>query len=309
MTRPTLQQLNYLVALADEGHFGRAADACHVSQPALSIQIRELEQRLGTTLVERLAKGARLTSDGEEIVARARRVLADVDELVDVATRGADALVGVLSVGAIPTLAPYVLGDFVPEVVQRHPDATLRLEELQTSDLLSALRHGQIDLGLCALPVEGADLVTRTLVDDEFLLAVAANHPLAHGDQPLATSVLAHESVLLLSEGHCLRDQALAICSNVRAQPTDLRATSLHTLVQMVAANVGVTLLPATSIGVEARPGNGIVVRAFDDPPTRTLAMVWRSSSPRAGFFDELAERVSARLRAREARRHHDRTQ
>jgi LysR family hydrogen peroxide-inducible transcriptional activator len=299
MSKPTFQQLAYLVALADEGHFGRAADACNVSQPALSNQIQELERRLGATLVERLAKGARLTTEGEQIVGRARRVLADLDELVDSAQHARDSLFGVLAVGAIPTVAPYVLGDFVPEVVGRHPSATLRFEELQTHDLLAALRNGQIDLGLCALPVDGNDLVAQPLLDDRFVLALATTHPLASCDTTLDTSVLASENVLLLAEGHCLRDQALAICSNVQAQPTDLRATSLHTLVQMVAANVGVTLLPATATGVEARPGNGVVVREFIDPPSRTLALVWRASSPHAPHYQELATQFSLRLRAK----------
>jgi LysR family hydrogen peroxide-inducible transcriptional activator len=299
MPKPTLQQLAYLVALADEGHFGRAAGLCNISQPALSSQIRELEQRLDTTLVERLAKGARLTTVGEEIVGRARRVLADVDELVDSALLTRDSLSGVLAVGAIPTVAPYVLSDFVPEVVARHPSATLRFEELQTYDLLAALRHGQIDLGLCALPVEGHDLIAEALIDDPFLLAVSAQHPLAASSDPISTRVLASENVLLLTEGHCLRDQALAVCSGVKAQPTDLRATSLHTLVQMVAANVGVTLLPATAIDVEARPGNGIVVREFIEPPSRTLALVWRASSPRSTHFKDLATQFSLRLRAK----------
>jgi LysR family hydrogen peroxide-inducible transcriptional activator len=299
MSKPTFQQLTYLVALADEGHFGRAADACNVSQPALSSQIQELERRLGATLVERLAKGARLTTEGEQIVGRARRVLADLEELIDSAQHARESLFGVLAVGAIPTVAPYVLGDFVPEVVTRHPSATLRFEELQTHDLLAALRNGQIDLGLCALPVEGNDLIAQPLLDDRFVLAVATTHPLARSNDALDTSVLASENVLLLAEGHCLRDQALAICSNVRAQPTDLRATSLHTLVQMVAANVGVTLLPATATGVEARPGNGVVVREFTKAPSRTLALVWRASSPHASHYQELATQFSLRLRAK----------
>ena len=219
---------------------------------------------------------------------------------MDAAQLASGELAGTLNVGAIPTVAPYILGDFVPEAVELHPHATLRFEELQTRDLLAALREGQIDLGLCALPVDGKDLTAFPLIDDDFVLALSSHHPLADSTDDVTTGVLARENVLLLAEGHCLRDQALAICSLVHADPTDLHATSLHTLVQMVAAGVGVTLLPETAISVEARAGNGIVVREFLDAPSRTLALVWRSSSPRSVHYQQLAEHFAGRLREKQ---------
>ena len=296
MSRPTFQQLFYLVTLADEGHFGRAAERCHVSQPALSSQIRELERRLGSTLVERLPKGMHLTSTGIDVVARARLILSGLDELVDAAESGGSAITGSLVVGAIPTVAPYILSDFVTAVRNLHPGASLRFVELRTDELLVALRSGQIDLGICALPVVGRDLIAAHVLDDEFLLAVSTTSSLAEGSDPLPISILGKLNVLLLTEGHCLRDQALAVCSNVRSQTTDLRATSLHTLVQMVAADVGVTLLPVTAGAVEARIGNGIVLRRFAKPPKRELALVWRASSPRGARYQTLADSFAKAL-------------
>lgn len=296
MTKPTLQQFSYLVAVADEGHFGRAAALCSVSQPGLSSQIQELESRLGITLLERLTKGVRLTPEGVEIVSRARRILNEVDELINASQLDTKALVGPFTVGAIPTVAPYLLGDFVPTVLSANPDVSLRFEELTTDNLLASLRSGQIDLGICALPVEGRDLVGVPILDDHFLLAVSTRNDLARTDGPVSQTVLTKLSILLLDEGHCLRDQALALCSSVRAHPTDLRATSLPTLVQMVAADVGVTLLPVTAAAVEARSGNGIKVRRIKEAPLRTLALVWRASSPRDELYRSLAHDFSEAL-------------
>jgi LysR family hydrogen peroxide-inducible transcriptional activator len=296
MRKPTLLQLTYLVALADNGHFGRAADACNISQPGLSSQIMELESRLGSTLVERLPRGIRLTPEGVEVVARARRVLTDVDELTEAAQVMANAINGPLVVGAIPTVAPYLLGDFVSAIVGVHDRAMLRFEELPTRELLSALRSGSVDVAICALPVEGSELVSHPILCDEFLLAVSSASTLAEGSTPLPLSVLSQLNVLLLDEGHCLRDQALDVCANARVQATDLRATSLPTLVQMVAAGVGVTLLPATAASVEARAGNGIVVRQFVKPPFRTLSMVWRASSPRDRIYRSISIDFTNRL-------------
>lgn len=297
MNKPTLQQLSYLVALADEGHFGRAADACGISQPGLSSQIKELEDRMGAALVERLPKGILLTPEGVDVVTRARRVLRDVDEMTQAAHVTSNELHDPLVVGAIPTVAPYVLGDFVPAVLGAHGEATLRFEELPTRELLTALRAGSIDVALCALPVNQTDLVSYPLLHDPFLLAVSSTSELARGAGPLPLSVLARLNVLLLDEGHCLRDQALDICGTTHAKVTDLRATSLSTLVQMVAAGVGATLLPVTAASVEARAGNGIVVRQFTKPPFRTLAMAWRASSPRDQIYRSISLDFANRLR------------
>jgi LysR family hydrogen peroxide-inducible transcriptional activator len=296
MKKPTLLQLTYLVALADNGHFGCAADACNISQPGLSSQIMELESRLASALVERLPRGIRLTPEGVDVVARARRVLTDVDELTEAAHVMANAINGPLVVGAIPTVAPYLLGDFVSAIDGVHDRAMLRFEELPTRELLSALRSGSVDVAICALPVEGSELVSYPLLCDQFLLAMSSTSPLAESADPLPLAILSQLNVLLLDEGHCLRDQALDVCANARAQATDLRATSLPTLVQMVAAGVGVTLLPVTAASVEARAGNGIVVRPFIDPPFRTLSMVWRASSPRDRIYRSISLDFARRL-------------
>lgn len=297
MDRPTLQQLAYLVALADHGHFGRAAAACYVSQPALSMQVRELERRLGAPLVERLPRGLRFTPAGDAVVARARKVLRDVEELMEEVGAAEGELAGPVVLGVIPTVAPYVLGGLVPTLVSRFPTADLRLEELRTEPLLVHLRDGRVDLALCALPVEGDDLRSAVLGDDPFLLAVPDTHHLAHGRGPVSIDALADLPVLLLEDGHCLRDQALSVCERVGTRPADTRATSLPTLVQMVAAGGGVTLLPASAAAVEARPGNGIAVRRFREPVHRTLGFAWRATSPRGPAYEELARLARPRLR------------
>lgn len=294
--RPTVQQLAYLVALDDVGHFGRAAAACFVSQPALSSQIKELERRLGTTLVERGARHVRLTEAGHRAAARARVLLAELDELVEEAALSGDEVVGTVVLGAIPTVAPYLLGSLVRVVTGRFPHVELRVEERTTAELLARLRERAIDLGLCALPVEGTDLHVEPLVDDPFLLAVPTGHPLADGPGPLPVDCLTGLRVLLLEDGHCLREQAMAVCDAAglpRGSVADVGAASLATLVQLVAAGLGVTLLPATAAAVEARPGNGITARPFDAPaPSRTVVFVWRERSPRADAYLELARLV-----------------
>lgn len=247
-------------------------------------------------MIERLNKGVQLTPEGTEVVKRARRILNEINELINACQHGSNSISGALVVGAIPTVAPYVLGDFVPTVLYTHPNAALRFEELRTRELLAALRSGHVDLGICALPIIGHDLVSVPVLRDNFLLAVSASNELAKSNEPVAQSKLASMNVLLLDEGHCLRDQALAVCSAVRAQATDLRATSLTTLIQMVAANAGVTLLPTTAVAVEARRGNGIVVRRIEPAPRRTLALVWRASSPRDDLYRALAHDFSLAL-------------
>jgi len=298
MERPTLQQLAYLVALADAGHFGRAAEACHVTQPALSTQIRELERRLDSTLVERLPRGIRFTPAGETVVERAARMLRDVDELMEEVGAAEGELAGPVVLGEIPTVAPYVLGALVPTLVNRFPAVEVRIEELRTDALLTCLRDGRVDLALCALPVDGDHFQCAVLADDPFLLAMPEGHALAGSRRPVSVDVLAAQRVLLLEDGHCLRDQALSVCELAGTQPTDARATSLPTLVQMVAAGNGVTLLPASAAAVEARPGNGIAVRRFREPVHRTLGFVWRATSPRGAAYEELARLAKPRLRS-----------
>lgn len=299
MDRPTLRQLEYVVAVADHGHFGRAAEACHVSQPALSAQIQELERRLGLVLFERGRHGALVTEEAAPVVERARRILVEVDDLTLEAADRSGEVVGTLRLGAIPTMAPYLLPVIVPELRRRQPRSEIVLRELRTVDLLVALRSGGIDLGLLAAPVDLPDLETAVLATDPFLLAVPPDHAFA-GRQPVPLSGLAGLPILVLEEGHCLRSQAIDICRLAGASPAgDVQATSLPTLCQMVAAGHGVTLLPASAAGVEARPGAGLVVRPLRAPaPDRTIVLAWRRSSPRAPHHRALAEALRRPVQA-----------
>lgn len=294
MAQPTLQQLRYLVAIADHGSFGAAADAEFVSQPALSAQIKELEKRLGSVLLERSNKGTMLTASGEEVVRRARDIVRHVDELVEAASSDGRSLRGTVRLGAIPTVAAYLLPATVRTVMELHPEIRLLLHEAKTPDLLQQLRDGEIDLALMARPVEGGDLVVHDLGDDEFLLALPESHRLARKRGRIPLSSLDSERVLLLDEGHCLRDQTLDVCRMVRNEPDDVQATSLASLVQMVAAGLGVTLLPRCAEAVEAREGSGVVARGFSDgSPHRTLVLVWRRSSPNGAIYARLAEALA----------------
>lgn len=286
--RPTFQQLAYLVALADHGHFGRAAAACFVSQPGLSSQVRELERRLGATLVERAPRAIRLTPVGREVAERARRVLRDLDDLAEAARADAEGLAGPLHLGVIPTVAPYALPGFVAVMVGAHPAVELHLVEARTEVLLRRLRAGELDVAVLALPLEGDDLDHAELGVDPFLLAVPSAHALA-GRVGADLEALDDLPVLLLEEGHCLRDQALAVCSRAGREPSSMAATSLPTLVQMVAAGRGVTLLPETAVALEARAGSGITTVPLRDAPSRTLALAWRASSPRSLRYRDLA--------------------
>lgn len=295
--RPSLRQLEYLVAVADEGHIGRAAAACHVAQPSLSAQIKELERTLGTAVIERIGRGIRLTAAGQELADRARSILRDTDDLVDAAQRSATDLRGRLRIAAIPTVAPYLLPRFVPLLRDRHPAVETHLREMQTPLLVPALAGGEIDLGLMALPVEDDTLDHEVILDDPFELALDPGHQFA-GVDDVPVDELVGEAVLLLEDGHCLRDQALEICSRVGAEEAgEIQATSLSTLCQMVAAGMGVTLLPRSARSVEAREGTGIVVRPFrGDAPTRKLVLTWRRRSPAAPLYRELGRLLAARL-------------
>lgn len=291
MFRPSLRQLEYLVAVADEGHVGRAAARCHVAQPSLSAQLKELERGLGTAVIERVGRGIRLTSAGDELAAQAREILQATDDLVGTAQRSATSLRGRLRIAAIPTVAPYLLPRFVPLLREHHPDVETHLRELQTPQLVPALARGEIDLGLMALPVEDASLDHVVILDDPFLVALDPDHSFASADE-VAVDRLVGEAVLLLEDGHCLRDQALEICSRVGAEEAgEIQATSLATLCQMVAAGMGVTLLPRSARAVEARDGNGILVRPFQGvAPARQLALTWRRRSPAAPLYRALAD-------------------
>src|SRR5580704_11636152 len=289
MERPTLQQLTYLVAVDEHRHFGKAAEACFVSQPALSAQIRELERRLGVSLFERGNRRVLPTAVGVTVIERARGVLRDADELVAAARLDPDGLRGPLALGVIPTMAPYLLPGLLPVVTAAHRGVELHLHELKTSEILRMLREGGLDLGLLALPVTGEDLVQVPLAEDPFVLALPDNHPLA-GTDPVALSVVGELPVILLEEGHCLRDQALSVCRLVGREAAEMQATGMSTLCQMVATGLGVTLLPTSAVALEARPGTGLVTRPFADPaPSRTIGLVWRRTSPNGRLYQILA--------------------
>lgn len=291
MDMPTLRQLEYALAVAEHGQFGRAAAALHISQPGLSAQVRELERRLGVVLFDRSRPATRPTPAGVEVLDRARRLLADAADLVRVAQAHEGAVRGPVRLAAIPTLAPYLLPAVVVELRRRWPEAELELAELRTSELVAAVSSAEVDLGLLATPVDTAGLEVRDLGFEPFLLAVAATHALA-GDGPVPAAVLSEVDLLLLEDGHCLRDHALAACrlAGAAGSHRDVRNASLAVLGQMVAGSDAATLLPASAAAVEARPGSGVATRAFAEREVgRMVSMVWRPSDPRAALFAEAA--------------------
>jgi LysR family transcriptional regulator, hydrogen peroxide-inducible genes activator len=308
--QPTLQQLTYLVAVDEHRHFGRAAEACLVSQPALSAQIRELERRLGVTLFERGNRTVLPTTVGVAVIERARGVLRDTEELVEAARLDPTELRGPLALGVIPTMAPYLLPGLLPVVTGTHPGVELHLHELKTSEIVRMVRHGGLDLGLLALPVAGDDLVSVALAEDPFVLALPENHALGRSRadtggrasdapalDPLPLSVVGDLPVILLEEGHCLREQALSVCRLVGSQAAEMQATGMPTLCQMVATGLGVTLLPESAVALEARPGTGLTTRAFAAPaPSRTIGLVWRRTSPNDGLYRRLGALMTAAL-------------
>jgi LysR family hydrogen peroxide-inducible transcriptional activator len=285
-----LRDLRYLVALAELRHFGRAAEACHVSQPTLSTQIRKLEDELGVALVERAPRHVMLTRAGEDIVMRARRVLAEVEQMRETARRAADPEAGSMRLGIFPTLGPYLLPHIVPRIRARFPRLELLLVEEKTETILHMLREGRLDAGILALPLHEDWLETEFLFEEPFLLAVPDGHPLA-SHRSLRMDELGQQHLLLLEEGHCLRDQALEVCSLAGAgEKEGFRATSLETLRQMVAAGVGVTLLPMLAVKPPVPASENIRLLPFRNPaPSRKLALVWRKSSAMTEFLHSLA--------------------
>ncbi|KGM53916.1 transcriptional regulator [Lysobacter daejeonensis GH1-9] len=284
-----LRDLTYLVALADHKHFGRAAEACFVSQPTLSTQIKKLEDELGVALVERAPRKVMLTPAGREIASRARQIVAEVEQMKEVARRSRDPEAGTVRLGLFPTLGPYLLPHVVPRIRARFPRLELLLVEEKSSEILADLRNGKLDVGLLALPVHDDQLHTEFLFDEPFLLAVPESHPLARREN-LSLDDLARERLLLLEDGHCLRDQALDVCQLAGAsEMSGFQATSLETLRQMVAANVGVTLLPALAVKPPVARSSDIHLIGFRDPqPSRQIAMVWRRSSAMQDFLLQL---------------------
>jgi LysR family transcriptional regulator, hydrogen peroxide-inducible genes activator len=286
-----LRDLRYLAALAEHRHFGRAAAACFVSQPTLSMQIRKLEEELGITLVERAPRRVMLTAAGEDIATRARRIVDDVEQLKESARRSHDPEAGSVRLGMFPTLGPYLLPHVVPLLRERFPRLELLLVEEKSDELLARLRDGRLDAGLLAMPVHDEQLHVEFLFEEPFVLAVSAGHPLA-ARASLSLAELGEQRLLLLEDGHCLRDQALDVCQLVGAPAMHgFQATSLETLRQMVAAGVGVTLLPMLAIKPPVARSEALHLLEFDDShPTRRIAMVWRRSSPMRPFLQGLAD-------------------
>lgn len=286
-----LRDLKYLVALAEHKHFGRAAAASFVSQPTLSTQIKKLEDELGVALVERAPRRIMLTPVGLEIAERARKVIAEVEQMSEIARRSQDPEAGSVRLGMFPTLGPYLLPHVVPQLRERFPKLELLLVEEKTDQVLARLRDGRLDAGLLALPIHDEQLHVEPLFDEPFLLAVPRQHPMAAHDH-LDLHELDHQHLLLLEEGHCLRDQALDVCRLAGADERDgFRATSLETLRQMVASGVGITLLPMLAVQPPVPPSPGIHLLQFDgEPPHRRIAMIWRKSSAMDEFLRKLAE-------------------
>jgi LysR family hydrogen peroxide-inducible transcriptional activator len=287
----TLRQLRYLTALARHKHFGRAAADCAVTQPALSMQVRELEREIGAELVERRPGDIALTDIGQDVARRAEQILASTRDLVDFA-RHRDLLSGPLKLGIIPTLAPYILPRVLPLLQKRYPLLRLEVRETQTKMLLEELVSGELDAVMLALPAEDADVETLPLFTDAFLLAVPAADPLPALSRVDVADV-DQRRLILLEEGHCLRDQALAFCATKRRdQPASLGATSLTTVMQMVANGYGVTLVPEVSIDAELRDARVKLLRFAEPEPGRLIGLAWRHTSPRRSDFEALGSVV-----------------
>ncbi len=277
-----LRDLEYLVALGTTGHFGRAAERCHVSQPTLSAQLRKLEEFLGVALVERRPRRVALTAAGEAVVERARRMLRDADDIRSLARASQDPLAGSLKVGLIPTLGPYLLPRVAPRIAKALPKLQLLLHEYQTAPLIERTLAGELDLAILALPAETRGLVTRTLFEESFFVAMPKAHRLA-ARKRVKGADLEGETLLLLEEGHCLRDQALEVCAHVGTEEQAFRATSLETLRQMVAAGLGLTLLPRLAAEGPFASTRSLAVRPFAAPsPNRVIGAAWRRSTSRA---------------------------
>lgn len=300
MTDVTLRQLYYFDALATHSHFGRAAAACAISQPALSMQIKELEDTLGAVLIERGARHVRLTRFGEAAAARARAILRSVDELGDFARASRDRLAGQLRIGMIPTIAPYLLPTIIANLARSHPHLDIHVREALTSKLILELAEGRLDAAIVALPVSEPSLVETALFAENFLLVRPDRDEAAPAP---SREDLRDMRLLLLEEGHCFRDQALSFCKRQSSLPREvLDASSLSTLVQMVGAGMGVTLVPEMAVEVETRSAPVTVARFADPQPSRTIGMIWRKTSPLSGQLLQLSKAVCGSAGAAERR-------
>lgn len=290
MMNLTLKQFRYFEALARYGHFGRAADACAISQPALSMQIKELEKSLGITLFERSARTVRLSLFGEEFSLRVREILRSVDELEDLARASRNQLEGRLRIGLIPTIAPYLLPNIIKDLRQMHVGLDIHVRETLTQQLIQDLAEGKVDTAIVALPISESSFTEVALFEEDFVLV----RNLEDEGKPAPDSEsLRKMRLLLLEEGHCFRDQALSFCSVQSSLPREwLDGSSLSTLVQMVGGGFGVTLIPDMAVDVETRSAPVSITRFKSPRPSRTVGMIWRKTSPLAKQLMEIAEVV-----------------
>ena len=287
---PTMKQLQYLVALADTQHFGRAAQRCYITQSTLSAGIRDLESVLGTAVAERSNRHVLMTRVGVQIAERAKGVLREAEEVMEVARAARSPMTGEMRLGVIPTISPFVLPRVFPVLREKFPELTIYLREEQTAPLLARLEDGELDVALIALPYDTEDLSVEVVMEDDFLFACNRNHALAGADE-ISLEALAGEQLMLLEEGHCLRGHTLEVCGmgdkRARAQ---FEASSLHTLVQMVAAGIGVTLIPRLAVDAHITQGTGISLSRLGAPASRQIGLAWRQTSLKSEDFRLLAD-------------------
>ncbi|WP_188152252.1 hydrogen peroxide-inducible genes activator [Teredinibacter waterburyi] len=297
----TLTELRYIVTLAQEQHFGRAADRCHVSQPTLSIAVKKLEEELNTAIFERSKTRVSPTPMGERIIQQAQKVLEEAATIKDIASSGKNQLTSPFHIGAIFTIGPYLFPHLIPQLQALAPDMPLYLEESYTATLRRRIRQGDLDAIVVALPFTEADVVTQPLYKEPFVVLMGKNHPLAN-EQAIEPSMLDQCNILLLGEGHCFRDQVLEACPNLKPSIDDPRGnirtaaegSSLETLKYMVASGLGVTILPQSAVIIGNYPAGELITRPFVDPiPYRTVALAWRASFPRLQAIDILRASIT----------------
>jgi len=293
-----LRELEYVIALDEEGHFNKAAERCFVSQPTLSGQLKKLENELGVLLVERTNRRVKMTEVGSVVAEQARRVLAETKLLKSIADSYQDPMNGEMNVGLIPTIAPYLLPNIIPLINKYCPKLKLWLHEHQTSILLNKLKNAELDLLILALPVEAIDFIEIDLYSEPFRLAVSRQNPLSKKDK-ISLSELNNRKLLLLQEGHCLRGQALDICFSAGAsEHNGMQATSLETLRHMVAEDMGITLIPELAVPKQSRKNDSIKYISFSDPqPSRRIGLLYRKNHYREGVFLHLAKIIQQHLK------------
>ncbi|MBO6609687.1 MULTISPECIES: hydrogen peroxide-inducible genes activator [Altererythrobacter] len=292
---PTIKQLQYLVALHEHGHFGRAAESCFVSQSTLSAGLRELESLLGVTLVERSRRVVRFTALGEQVVAKAHRLLREAEELSDLVQASGKPLTGTIRMSVIPTIAPFLLPKILPRLRKERPELKLLLREETSQDAVESLHHGRVDCVLLALPFTTGEVEMAHIADDRLFVAFPKDDP-RDPPETVSASMIDEGRLLLLEDGHCLKEHALAACNRpeLRASATMI-GTSLHTLVQMVNNDLGLTMLPEMALEAGILNGTDVVARPLKNKSAkREIALIWRKNSPRAEEFELLAEELRA---------------